>query len=1127
MALVSPGLQISVNNQSQYVSSNVGSVPLVILATAQDKQYNGVAATGTSKAMAGKLQSFTSQRDLVTALGTPTFQLSASGTPVNGSEINEYGLLTGYSALGLSNQLFAIRADIDLNQLIGTSVRPVGPKPNGTEWLNLSTTENGIYSLNATTGTFSSINPSLVKVTSSSQVSNVVVGTENVSTPIQSIGSQGSYALVYVHADGSTPDIIRLFYKTTSEALPTSGFGQAIGVGPNVWTQVNSYEWQRSVPTVTGTLSPTSLLAGNLTINNSTITVSGAPNNTVTQLATSINAAGITGVSASVNASGQLSIFATSAADSGTGLLTLTDPLGILTGCGITARTYSCPILFYGDYATSPSGGWFSTDTEPKPTGSLWWKTTATGTGWSPVLSKYNATSDTWVTESVPMYSLPSDAIYALDPLGGGANIPAGQIFALNGLLDAGSSNSLRIAYNNGGTTTVGTGGTAASFTAGQTFTVQATAPGLSGSASGIGVAPYNVGFNAVTITTSGTTAQTFVLDILNANIPYVTAQYNSTTNTISITHTAGGFILLTPGAGGSAGVLTNAGIGATGSSSTIVPLPLGNGAVQISNFNYITSSIIYSTSTPHDAPADNTLWYYSSAADVDVMINDNGWKGYHNVTSDVRGYNLSLTDPAGVIVTATTAPTSQSDGTALVAGDLWLDSGDLVNYPKMYRYTSSGTWTAIDSTDQVSSNGIVFADARWDTTGTTNPVSGDLPTIASLLISNYIDQDAPDYRLYPRGALLFNTRRSGFNVKKYVSRYFTETNFPNLPTVPGAGSVLPTESGAWVSASGLNDLGVMYAGSAAQRNVVVRALESAVNSNTDILDANYQFNLIVAPGYPELIPALVTLNDNRGSTGFVIGDAPMTLPPTVTALTSWSNNTGTYAGSGLATASPYLGIYYPAGQTTDLAGNTVTVPASHAALRTYLYNDQVSYPWFAPAGVQRGLVTNLSDIGYVNAQTGEFTHDSINQGLRDAMASLNINPITQLPNVGLVIWGQETRSGDSSARNRVNVVRLENYLRVIFARVANGYLFEPNDTITRKSIATQLEGALHNVLSLRGLYDFAVVCDTSNNTSTTIANSQLYVDVAIEPMRDVEFIYIPIALYNPGTIRQLGISST
>jgi hypothetical protein len=265
-------------------------------------------------------------------------------------------------------------------------------------------------------------------------------------------------------------------------------------------------------------------------------------------------------------------------------------------------------------------------------------------------------------------------------------------------------------------------------------------------------------------------------------------------------------------------------------------------------------------------------------------------------------------------------------------------------------------------------------------------------------------------------------------------------------------------------------------------------------------------------------------LNEDRANTGFVIGDTPLTLAPTASALSAWSNNTN---GTGLATASPYLAVYYPAGLTNDLAGNTVAVPASHAVLRTYLYNDNVSYPWFAPAGTHRGLVSNLSDVGYVNSATGSFVHNGINQGLRDTLYTLSINPVVQLPGTGLVVWGQETRSGSSTARNRVNVVRLENYLRTIFKSIANGFMFEPNDQITRKTIATQIESALHDVLSKRGIYDFLVICDTNNNTSSTIANNQLYVDVAIEPMRDVEFIYIPIALYNPGTVANLGTTNT
>ena len=392
------------------------------------------------------------------------------------------------------------------------------------------------------------------------------------------------------------------------------------------------------------------------------------------------------------------------------------------------------------------------------------------------------------------------------------------------------------------------------------------------------------------------------------------------------------------------------------------------------------------------------------------------------------------------------------------------------------------------------------------------------------MLTSNYVDQDVPDPRLYPRGTLLFNTRRSGFNVKKFVANYFNSTSFPSPGTTPGTAGTLPSIANAWVSASGNNEQGVMYGGSAAQRALIVDAMESAISSNTDILEQIYQFNLITAPNYPELIPDMITLNSNRGDTAFVIGDTPMTLTPTSTVLTAWSNNTN---GTGLSTASPYLAVYYPAGLTNDLAGNQIVMPASHAALYTYLYNDQVSHPWFAPAGTHRGLVSTFSDIGYLDANSGSFIHNGINQGLRDLLSSININPITNLPGVGLVIWGQETRSGDTSSRNRVNVVRLENYLRTILATIANGFLFEPNDTITRKTIATQIESALNNLVAQRGIYDYLVICDTSNNTPSTIANNQLYVDVAIEPVKDVEYIYIPIALYNPGTIAALGKTST
>jgi hypothetical protein len=1118
MALVSPGIQISINDQSQYVSNAVGSVPLVLLATAENKTYNGAIASGTSKANAGKLQSFSSQRDLVAAFGTPTFRLSSAGTPVHAGELNEYGLMTAYSALGLGNQLYAIRADIDLDQLVGTGVRPSNTPTDGTYWLDTASTNWGIYDLNRTDSEFAQVDP--IIITDTSQVELDSAYSYVVSKPKKSVGAIGGYALVMINPDGTNTSSIRLWKKTGTDSVSTSNGGP----GSNAWVQVGSLAWQNSVPTTTGTVvNPTITLGQTLIINGQTVTATSGT--TVTALASDINTAAIVGVKAQA-VGNKLVLFCTSSSASNgvdvDGAMTVNTPsagtMNISSVLGITAGTYYAPYLFYGNYAQRPSGGWFTVDTQPRPSGSIWWKLGSTGGGLSLALKKYTASTAQFTALNTPATLSTGTAVYDLDPIGGGANIATGQTVVTYAPPDT-TSNTLTIydfrayAANESAPAVTAYSGTPTTFTAGNSFSIDWTQPGIEE----VGVPQ--------TIILSGTTADTFVSDILAANIPYVTAAVESN-GTISITHLTGGQILLRNVSGdplGDAGFETDASGQPTKGSNYAQNKVTGTFVIHRSErIIQMTQSFKISESAPYASPSSGTYWYYSNSADVDIMINNDGWKGYKNVSNDTRGYNLGNTDPAGVIVSAS-QPSTQSDASALVAGDLWLDSSDLENYPKLYRYTGT-TWLAIDTTDQITSNGIVFADARWDTDGTSNVITDDLPAIADLLESNYIDQDAPDYRLYPRGTLLFNTRRSGYNVKTYVSNYFNDVSFPDLPATPNAGSSLPTVKDAWVSASGLNSNGSMKAGTKAQRAIVVAAMSSAIDSNLEIREDLYQFNLLVAPGYPELIDNLVTLNTDRGETAFVIGDTPMTLPATATAISAWNSNTN---GDGLATASPYLGVYYPSGVTTDLSGRTIAVPPSHAVLRTFLYSDNVSYPWFAPAGTHRGLVSNIQDVGYVDANSGAWVHNSIGQGLRDSLYPLNINPITQLPGVGIVVWGQETKSGTSTARNRVNVVRLENYLRVIFKTVANGFLFEPNDQITRKSIATQLESALNDILSKRGVYDFLVVCDSTNNTSSTIANNQLYVDVAIEPARDVEFIYIPIALYNPGALASLGTSST
>ena len=1074
MALVSPGQQITVTDESQYVSGAVGSVPLIILATAQDKlNPSGTAASGTSKANAGALQMFTSQRDIVSGLGYPMFHQSASGTPLHGDECNEYGLMAAYSTLGLANQAYVIRADIDLAQLEPTAVRPAGTVPSGTHWMDISSKTNwGINEWNATTGTFASITPAVITLAAE------LTAIGGINYPVSSVGDIGSYAVALSPSNGGdyNGSVWAVFYKNSA----------------NTWTLVGSDAWSVSHPTIKSTVSnPTVSADGTLVINGTSLVLKAGTS--AAAVATAINSAAISGVTAAV-VNSRLEIYATAAAASNgataDGQIAIRNSVATpLTALGIAEGSYASPAAVYGTYVQIPN--WRNTDAIPRPSGSVYVKTTATGAGASFLISQYTAMTNTWTPLAAPIYQDAASATYGLDISGGGFGIALGSVFVK---YDADENGTITFKpytkFTAGATKIVANLVGANPFTAGSAFTLTTTSIGTAATTS-------------YTITLGGSSRASFVAAILAAAIPEVTAAVE-TTGAISLTHRYGGVMVLSN--------VSGTPVQAAGFSTALNGVQsTPAGALELSGWTPLQYT--YSTTEPTQNPVDGTLWYYGSALDVDIMINTlSGWKGYQNESNDARGYNLSNTDPLGVIVSAS-MPSTQSDSSALVAGDLWLNTADLENWPALSRYNGS-SWVKIDNTDQVSQNGILFADARWDATGTTNVINDAMPAVTDLLTSDYLDLDAPDSRLYPRGTLLFNTRRSGYNVKRFVSNYFNESSYPN--------SQLPAVTDTWVSASGLKDNGEMYAGRQAQRHMVVAAMKGAIDGSSEIREEQFQFNLIVAPGYPELIANMVSLNNDRVNTAFVIGDTPMRLAPNGVDLVNWSNNADQV--TGLTTNDPYLAVYYPGcAETNDVQGNTIVQPPSHVALRTMIQSDNLSYMWFAPAGTRRGLVSNATSMGYIDTASGEYVPLGVSQGLRDVLYTNNINPITNLPGVGLVVWGQKTRNPVSSSLDRINVARLVNYIRTILSKVGNGFLFEPNDKITRDQIRTIISGAINDLISKRGVYDYLVVCDETNNTPDRIAANELYVDVAIEPMKDVEFIYIPIRLYNPGDIAKLG----
>jgi hypothetical protein len=1097
MALVSPGVEVTVIDESQYIPSAVNTVPYFLVATAQNKADAagvGVAA-GTTAANANKTYLITSQRDLAATFGVPFFYNTTTGTPINGYELNEYGLLAAYSALGVTNRAYVQRVDIDLTELTASLTRPTGNPNDGTYWLDTSTSLWGIFEWDQTSATFTNQVP--IVITDTADVVDYAGGDY---TPISTIGSIGDYAVSAVSLNNQN------WYKNSN----------------NTWVLLGTDAWKTSWPTLQGTnsVAGSGLTVGsNMYINGNLATV-GAPA-TVAGFAAVINSLNIPGVTATA-VSNKLTLFATSAAtndgstDNGGVISIQTGTIGgaaLLTTLGIAAIEYRAPSYFPGYSYQAPR--WRTTDTAPAPTGSIWQNISTASNGMSLKLKQYSTALDTFVAQTSPVYVYDGTANYGLDPTGGGKNIPVGttyvqfesELYNTNPNSNATFLLLERIALGATvvtGDTTPGNNGDSLFVTNNQ-FQVFATSAG-----SDVAAGPYS-------ITLTGTSVSSFITDVSAANIPYVSASVNSAGN-IVFTHSQGGAIYVDN--------VTGTPITTAGFTTATPKVRQDQGAGFLVLSNWVTADLFTYTASdtaPDQNPADGRLWYYSSVSDVDIMIQDNGtWQGYQNVTNDTRGFDLTLTNASGPIVAAS-EPLTQNDAaeSPLQYGDLWIDTSDLEAYPALYRWEQvSGTdqWVAVDTTDQTTSNGILFADARWAPNGTTDPVADPFPTIESLLISDYLDLDAPDPALYPQGMLLFNTRRSGYNVKSYQSNYFNSTTFPD--------DILPTVTNTWLTASGNKDDGAMYAGRLAQRKLIVAAMKSGMDTSLAAREEQNQFNLIAAPGYPELLVNLVALSNERANTLFVVGDTPLRLPNTGTALVEHATNNnglGVATDDGLTIGSAYAAVFYPSCQTTDLSGNTVVAPPTHMMVRTILRSDAVSYPWLAPAGTRRGVVDNAEAIGYINAQTGEFVQLAVGQSVRDILYENNINPITFIPGIGITNFGNKTRQGLTTALDRINVARLVAFLRGRLEEIGKLYLFEPNDQITRNEITNTINSLMIDLVAKRALYDYLVVCDLSNNTPARIDRNELWVDIAIEPVKAVEFIYIPLRIKNTGEISGLN----
>ena len=744
-------------------------------------------------------------------------------------------------------------------------------------------------------------------------------------------------------------------------------------------------------------------------------------------------------------------------------------------------------------------------------TGSVWLTTTSPANGANFVVKYYNGSSQEWSTVSAPMFSGVNEANKTLDPSNGGKNVAVGSLFVDYNIQDTvqatGDFQIWRKAVS--GVTTITSDASTANATIG-TYTFQIRES-------------VNTSTNygtSITITLSGSGSQRIAslvpAALSSANVQFVTASYNTATNKLTMTHSQGGNFELNEG--------TNSPLGLMGFSAYNMTTKTGTAnlyaAPTTSGFDFVATNwkpLVFEAKNaqPTTDPADGRLWYSSVVDEVDILYhNGTTWVGYNDATA------FNLADPMGPIVSATEpGDGDRSDGGNLVNGDIWVSTADLERYGKdIYVYNTTDGWVKQDTTDQSTPDGWLFADARWATAGSATEPS----TIEALLSSNYLDPDAPDPALYPKGMRLWNTRRSGFNVKKYIVGHLDLNANNEQNTRFGNESMANYVADRWVSQYPVQEDGSPQFGRHAQRAQVVNALKETIDSNDTIRDTDtLNFNLMATPGYPEAIQNMIAFNTDRGLTAFVVGDTPFRLQPTGTALSNWGNNTAGAFDNGDAGGTSfdeYMAMYYPSGYTNDNTGNRIVVPPSHMMLRTIINSDAKSYPWFAPAGTRRGGVDNASSVGYIDGE-GEFRTVALHQSLRDILDDVKINPIATLTGVGVLAYGQRTRARNASALDRINVARLVVYLRRQLDIMARPFLFEPNDAQTRREIQAAAESLLLELVGQRALYDFIVVCDETNNTSARIDRNELYVDIAIEPVKAVEYIYIPLRLKNTGDI--------
>lgn len=995
MALTSPGVEVTIIDESQTASGGSGTVPLIVFASAQDKIIPGstTVASGTTKEQANELYLLTSQQEVLSTFGSPIFEENENNQVVQGGELNEYGLWTGFNYLGAMNRAYMVRADIDLNELQVKGEEPLRPVDNGVYWVD---PDNSVYHASRANGS-----PSKPSAWDNVEVLSYIL----TDAELDALPLAENVIVAQFHAD-------TLVYKEKVN-------GEFFIIGSDAW--------KANFNTVTSsTLAASHDFAITIDGNVSNITAS-----TDTELETSLNTLVTSGDEEFV-----VSV--------GTGVT-------ILVNTGHTVKIVQTDTGVNVGLDGTVSGVDVSFNTNlniPAGTGekSIWINPVSANVGNDINVRQYSSSKGDWVSTATTLADSDVVAETRLAP------VAVGDVYYFH----TAEATLLPMRFDLVTETST-------------TLTVSTVTSG------------------ALTLDFAGNITDGVVDVVANETVGSITNKIRrvfSRSNNVDFVVTKVGQVITIKNI---KGLALSADAGTTG---VVVDGSLA------SNWEPMTAEVL-NDEPLGIAPVNETIWY-DDRLFADVLINDGDkWCGLQSPEGIVAltskfGSAGTTAQPIYSVLVPDNRP---HDASALEVGDIWIETADLADLN--YAIFDGSNWVELDKTNQSDASGLLFGSIRTiDLAGTKTEIESRIATAALTFVDSDNDDRVPACEAYPEGMIAFNIRAVGDIVKIYDD-----------------------VNAEWDLHSGLHFNGDLRTNWLAQRQPVVEALASTIASNTTLRAETVDYSLILTPGYFECVDEMVNLNIDRKETAYVVTDVPARLSPQAGEVVSWAqnvNNTSSNGSDGRVTMYPYAAQYYGWGVGTNVDGKEVVIPPSSVALRTYAYNDSVSYVWFPPAGFTRGIVSNATSTGFINAE-GEFEPAILDQGQRNAMYENNINPITFRPGRGLVVYGDKSLSPTSSALDRVNVGRLMVYIKKEIARMTDQYLFEINNSRTRGSLQGVISSFLSQIAEKEGLYDFSVVCSDSNNPPASIDQNILNVDVYVQPTKSINFIYVSLRIESTG----------